>query len=72
MVGFVGQIIDVEFVIYLIENAIELEKVIVDPRNPLAIGKPCEDENIKEIRAAWQPAKLLKTKLSLGDKLVIA
>jgi hypothetical protein len=31
LVGFVGQPIDVEYVGYLVENAVELEKIIIDP-----------------------------------------
>ena len=32
--GFLGQTIDTEFCMYLIENAIMLEKIIINPRCP--------------------------------------
>ncbi|GLT63985.1 hypothetical protein SLA2020_365060 [Shorea laevis] len=71
LVGFVGKIIDMEFAMYLIENAVALEKIIIDPRNPQMIGSVWEYHNMKEIEAARKRAKKLETKLSLGSKLVI-
>ncbi|XP_062169845.1 F-box/LRR-repeat protein At3g58900-like isoform X2 [Alnus glutinosa] len=70
-VGFTGQIIDVEYAMFLIENAVELEKVIIDPRCPLMVGSPWEYNEIEEIQAARECAKMLGRELSLGDKLVI-
>jgi hypothetical protein len=63
--------IDVECVRYLVKNAVELEKVILDPRCPVLIGSPREYEPIEEIQAARERAKMLGRELSLGDKLVI-
>jgi hypothetical protein len=52
LVGFVGQPIDVEYAGYLVENAVELEKIIIDPRDPLMIGWPLDSEDIELIQAA--------------------
>ena len=60
LVGFVGQPIDVEYVGYLVENAVELEKIIIDPRDPLMIGRPLDSEDIELIQAARERAKIFK------------
>lgn len=71
LVGFEGKIIDMEFAMYLIDNAVALEKIIIDPRGPQMIGSEREYDNMKKIEAARKRAKKLETKLSLGSKLVI-
>ena len=71
LVGFVGQPIDVEYVGFLVENAVELEKIIIDPRDPLMIGRPLDSNDMELIQAARERAKMLKRELSLGDRLVI-
>jgi hypothetical protein len=65
LVGFVGQPIDVEYVGYLVENAVELEKIIIDPQDPFMIGRPMDSEDIELIQAARERAKILKRELSL-------
>jgi hypothetical protein len=69
--GIGGQTIEVEYVRYLVKNAVELEKVIIDPRWPHFVGLPWEYEPIEIIQAARESAKMLGIELSLGDKLVI-
>jgi hypothetical protein len=71
LVGFAGHPIDAEFVRYLVENAVELEKIIIDPRRPLMIGRPLDSNDIEIIHAARERAKMLKRELSIGDGLVI-
>ncbi|XVF10632.1 hypothetical protein REPUB_Repub07fG0199400 [Reevesia pubescens] len=72
MTGFVGQTIDTEFCMYLIENAIMLEKIIIDPCPLFAKGGPYENHYYSEvIKAVRDCAEQLKSKYLLGDKLVI-
>lgn len=71
MVGFVGRTIDVKYVKYLVKNAVELEKVIIDPRCPLMVGSPLVYEEIEGMQAARECAKMLGRELSLVDKLIV-
>ncbi|XP_062169713.1 F-box/FBD/LRR-repeat protein At5g53840-like [Alnus glutinosa] len=71
MVGFVGRTIDVKYVKYLVKNAVELEKVIIDPRCPLMVGTPLVYEEIEGMQAARECAKMLGRELSLVDKLIV-
>ena len=32
--GFVGRAIDIELTVYLLESAIKLEKLVINPRSP--------------------------------------
>ncbi|XP_038712209.1 uncharacterized protein LOC120006288 [Tripterygium wilfordii] len=76
IVGFVGWDIDMEFVTFLIENAIMLEKIVIDPLVPLE-GSRLTEEEVKErkeflkTKAIRKRAMRLKSKFSLGDKLVL-
>ncbi|OMO79499.1 hypothetical protein CCACVL1_13641 [Corchorus capsularis] len=67
MTGFVGQIVDTEFCIYLIKNAKMLEKMIIDPcyRSPYVIG------DIELVEAARECAEQLRSEYCIGDKLII-
>ncbi|XVF10553.1 hypothetical protein REPUB_Repub07fG0192500 [Reevesia pubescens] len=70
MTGFVGKRVDTEFCMYLIENASILEKIIIDPFTSFKKGGPCENYNTKRVKAARECAEQLRSKYSLGDKLV--
>ncbi|KAK9278569.1 hypothetical protein L1049_028141 [Liquidambar formosana] len=74
LVGFVGCTIDIELALYVLKNAVSLEKIIIDPRSVYPTGTQwdCEDlwdpEDKLEARAR---AKLLETRLPPGVELVI-
>ncbi|XP_038696480.1 F-box/LRR-repeat protein At3g58900-like isoform X2 [Tripterygium wilfordii] len=71
IIGFQGCTIDNEFAAYLVENAVMLEKIIIDPRQPLLLGTPWEYDHMEKIRTARKRAKQFKTNLSLGSKLLL-
>ncbi|XP_038712762.1 uncharacterized protein LOC120006699 [Tripterygium wilfordii] len=73
LAGFVGHAIDMEFAEYLIENAIALEKIIIDPANLSWRGYELSlpDERLKEIPNIIEQVMKLQSKYSLGDKLVL-
>ncbi|XP_038711468.1 uncharacterized protein LOC120005740 [Tripterygium wilfordii] len=68
LAGFVGQAIDMEFAIYLFENAIALEKIIIDPLHSFWTSYP-PDEKLKEIQTIKKQVMELKSEFSLGDRL---
>ncbi|XP_065616557.1 uncharacterized protein LOC112022564 [Quercus suber] len=45
IVGFVGRAIDIELTVYLLEIAVKLEKICINPRAPYLVGTPWETEN---------------------------
>ncbi|OMO75622.1 hypothetical protein COLO4_25985 [Corchorus olitorius] len=69
--GFVGQTADTELCIYLIENAIMLDKIIIDPCHLAYRGTPHEEDFIEMVKQGRECAEQLRSKYSLGDKLVI-
>ena len=42
IVGFVGRAIDIELTVNLLESAIKLEKVVINPRSLILVGTPWE------------------------------
>ena len=67
--GFSGTACEVEFLMYLLENAVELEKIVIDPMLPvyqsLFLGKTWDhEEHIKR-------AKALERKYLLGSNLFV-
>ena len=73
IVGFAGRAIDIQLVVYLLESAINLEKIIVNPCSPYVVGIPCP-ENIRttvEFEGAREAAKRLKEKLLTRAEFVI-
>ncbi|OMO75620.1 hypothetical protein COLO4_25983 [Corchorus olitorius] len=69
--GFVGQTADTELCIYLMENAIMLDKIIIDPCHLAFRGTPYEDDHIEMVKQGRECAEQLRSKYCLGDKLVI-
>ncbi|KAL4362800.1 hypothetical protein GQ457_04G037870 [Hibiscus cannabinus] len=71
--GFVAEIVDTELCMFLIESAIALEKIVLNPNLLRRKGGPFENKDINPKRAltARKRAEHLKFKYNLGDKLVI-
>ena len=67
IMGFVGRAIDIELAVYLLEIAVKLEKIFINPRVPHLVGTPGEAEN----EGARESAEQLKRHLPLGAELVI-
>ncbi|KDP32824.1 hypothetical protein JCGZ_12116 [Jatropha curcas] len=70
-IGFVGEIIDVELAMYIIENAVRLERFVFDTRKPHMIGSPWEFEETKEKRLARRRAQRLLSKLHPNFDFVV-
>ncbi|GMY39203.1 F-box protein At4g09920-like [Fagus crenata] len=71
IVGFVGRAIDIELVVYLLESAIKLEKIVINPCSPYVVGTPWETEEIENNKVVKECAKQLKKYLPLGAEFVI-
>ncbi|KAK9278637.1 hypothetical protein L1049_028210 [Liquidambar formosana] len=74
LVGFVGCRNDIELALYVLKNAVSLEKIIIDPRSVYATGMQwdCGDPRDPEVKlAARARAKQLETRLPPGVELVI-
>ena len=73
IVGFAGCAIDIQLVVYLLESAVNLEKIVINPRSPYIKGIPCP-ENVRTTviyKGAKEAAKRLKEKLLTGAEFVI-
>ena len=73
IVGFAGRAIDIQLVVYLLESAINLEKIIVNPYAPYIVGIP-HPANVKttvKFEGAREAAKWLKEKLLTRAEFVI-
>lgn len=72
IVGWVGNAADTELAVYLLEKAVSLDKMIIDPGHPsLLIRSVFEESSKKGEDAARERAKQLERKLPAGTKLVI-
>ncbi|KAA8534056.1 hypothetical protein F0562_031573 [Nyssa sinensis] len=72
MVGYYGRISDVELAMYFIENAIALQKIVIDPRNQILERTPVGVDEINREEAARSHAKQqLEAKKPPGVQLVI-
>ncbi|KAK2971355.1 hypothetical protein RJ640_030321 [Escallonia rubra] len=71
VVGFVGRTIDVELVMYLLEHAGKLERIVLNPAFPWTIGTPLEFIEFKETKAARECALQLKASVPRGAELVV-
>ncbi|KAM3703917.1 hypothetical protein ACJW31_04G134600 [Castanea mollissima] len=69
--GFVGRAIDIELTVYLLESAIKLEKLVINPRSPALVGTPWEFVRVEENEGAIECAKQLKKNLPIGAELFI-
>ncbi|OMO79537.1 hypothetical protein CCACVL1_13606 [Corchorus capsularis] len=69
--GFIGHTIDTKFCSYVIKNAIMLEKIIIDPIDPVVRGTPHENRPCEKVEAARVAAEKLRSKYFLGDKLIL-
>ncbi|KAJ8451851.1 hypothetical protein Cgig2_007334 [Carnegiea gigantea] len=63
MVGFRGNLVDIELVLCLAQFAIVFEKVILDPHLPIDRRKPSERNTCEQIEASRKQAKLLQNQL---------
>ena len=73
IVGFAGCAIDIQLVVYLLECAINLEKIVINPCSPYIKGIPCP-ENVRttvKYKGAREAAKRLKEKLLTRAEFVI-
>ena len=68
---FVGRAIDIELLVYLLERAIKLEKLVINPCSPALVGTPCEFVRVEENEGAIECAKQLKKNLPVGAELSI-
>ncbi|KAF7135717.1 hypothetical protein RHSIM_Rhsim08G0184100 [Rhododendron simsii] len=72
IVGWVGNAADMELAVYLLEKAVSLDKMIIDPGHPsLLIRSVFEESRKKGEDAARERAKQLERNLPAGTKLVI-
>ncbi|XP_037496440.1 F-box/LRR-repeat protein At3g59210 [Jatropha curcas] len=71
IMGFVGYTIDFQFLYYIFETAIVLEKLIIDRRKPYSLGTPWEFEEDKEKQDALQRALQLKRIIPASVEVVI-
>ncbi|KAG5537098.1 hypothetical protein RHGRI_024514 [Rhododendron griersonianum] len=72
IVGWVGNAADTELAVYLLEKAVSLDKMIIDPGHPsLFLRSVFEESRKKGEDAARERAKQLDRKLPAGTKLVI-
>lgn len=76
-VGFCGCPIDYEIAIYLLENAVNLEKITIDTTEPFMRGIPSsvfkgyEEKYEEKLEAKRARALTLKTELPPGAQLVV-
>ncbi|KAK3005728.1 hypothetical protein RJ639_016713 [Escallonia herrerae] len=71
VVGFVGRAIDVELVMYLLEHAGKLERIVLNPALPCTIGTPLEFIEFEGTKAARERALQLKASVPRGAELVV-
>ncbi|KAL4598564.1 hypothetical protein ACB092_11G068200 [Castanea dentata] len=71
IMGFVGRAIDMELTVYLLESAIKLEKIVINPRSPALVGTPWEFETTEKNEGAIECANQLKKNLPQGAELLI-
>ncbi|KAI3817824.1 hypothetical protein L1987_11622 [Smallanthus sonchifolius] len=72
IVGYYGRTSDVELAVYFIENALSLQKIIIDPRYQVLERTPIGNEQMKKEKAARSCAKKqLEPRTPQGVELVI-
>lgn len=63
LVGFIGHAKDLELVWHLLEIAVSLDKLVINPRNPYAADNPGLSMDVEELERCTKWARLLETKL---------
>ncbi|KAL3653484.1 hypothetical protein CASFOL_003165 [Castilleja foliolosa] len=72
IVGYYGRTSDAELVMYFIENAVSLQKIVIDPRNQILERSPARIEQIKKEESARKRAmQQLVPETPPGVQLVI-
>lgn len=72
IVGYYGRTSDAELAMYFIENAVALEKIVIDPRNQILERLPAGIAQIKKEEAARRHAmKQLDSRKPPGLQLLI-
>ncbi|KAH6802306.1 hypothetical protein C2S51_033752 [Perilla frutescens var. frutescens] len=72
IVGYYGRTSDAELAMYFIENAVALQKIVIDPRNQILERSPVGIAQIKREESARRRArKLLESKKPPGVQLMI-
>ena len=69
--GFVGRAIDMELTVYLLESAIKLEKIVINPQSPALVGTPWEFETTEKNEGVIECANQLKKNLPQVVELLI-
>ena len=71
LISFVGCAIDMELAMYIINNVVSLEKIIIDTRSPDVEEMLLDSRDHEKNLAAISCARQLETRLPLGVELVI-
>lgn len=72
IVGYYGRTSDVELAVYFIENAVSLQKIIIDPRYQVLERTPIDNDQVKKEKAARCCAKKqIEPRTPQGVELVI-
>ena len=72
IIGFVGRAIEIKLIVYLLESAIKLEKLVINPCSSALVGTPWEFVRVEENEGAIDfCAKQLKKNLPVGAELSI-
>ena len=72
VVGYYGRTSDVELAVYFIDNAIALQKILIDPRYQVLERIPIGNDQLKKEKAARACAKKqLEPRTPRGVQLVI-
>ncbi len=66
-----GRAIDIELIVYLLESATKLEKIVINPYCPYFVGTSFEIQESENTKGARERAKQLKKNLPIGAELVI-
>ena len=65
--GFVGREVEIDLIVYLLESAINLEKIVINPRDLHLVGTPQDKEN----EGTRECGEWLQKHLPLGAELII-
>ncbi|KAI8533977.1 hypothetical protein RHMOL_Rhmol10G0052800 [Rhododendron molle] len=71
LVGFIGHAKDVELASHLLEIAVSLDKLVINPRYPFYLDYPDMIMETEALERGRKCARLLETKLPPGARLVV-